>query len=1752
MLSGAALATATAVSFGGAAAAFSVSSDSTVWATAPAGTGTVGVGVTTLGGTSATVSYRYVPLPSVTGVTPAAGPLAGVASVTLTGTYFTEASQVSFGTVSGAFTVSSDSCIVATAPAASAGAVTVYVTTPYGVNASSPPFTYLAPPVITQLYPGNSGPVTGQDYLQLFGSNFTSDSVVTLAGVVVPNQFLGTTSVAINNYPPGDVGTVPVTLTTPGGSSTQNFTYVPIVTGIAPAAGPLAGGGAVVVTGSGFTAASTVTLGTATVSALSASGGTSLTALAPAGTGTVLVNVTTSGFVSDNTTVTYEYVPPPVIETVSASFGPITGGQTVSLYGTGLSYVTAASFGGVARTPTVVSDSLLTLAAPTTSSFGPTPITVSSVGGTASGTYTYAPTVAAVAPAYGPSAGGQLVTVAGTGFTASSTLRIGGAAATGLVCTVSNSLQAVTPAGAKGAAAVTVTTSGVASQDPVTYQYYVAPTITAITPASGPILGGQLVTVSGTEFAPGLTTVTLGGKNATPSGVTETGLTFTTPSGASIGAATLAVTTPGGTASGTYTYVPSVAVVTPGYGPLSGGTAITISGGGFGAGSTVTIGGRAATSVSYVNPSQISAVTPSGAVGPASVLVTTSGLTSASNSLFAFEPEVTSVLPIGGTDDGGTLVTLTGTGFTGATAVAFGDVAATLVTVTSDTQLTAVSPSALTDDTVPVSVTVSGIISTVAAPYTYAPSVMTDLVFLELTPTPSYLGNGYWISGTDYFITLYSLYITWENANEVLNSFVTGSGVVGTATVLNNVQWYIPANTLLTMVWEPMLIYYRTPRPGYPNYAELSLYSVVRVDGNVYPYALTVGANLFNDGTMTSTRHLPAVQPYILGGDAPPPTVAAVTPPTGKATGGDTITVSGTGFLESSTVTVGGAAATDVVFISEDALTATTPAGALGAASVVVTTTGQSSAPNALYTYHPAVTAVTPGTGSVDGGTIITITGAGFSAASTVTVAGAPATGVAYDTGVLTAQTPASAFGPASVVVTTSGLSSAANTLYTYVPTVTGVTPASGPAGGGELISVSGSGFNAGTVLTVGGAPATGVVYISESALTGITPAGGVGAASVVVTTGAYSSEANSLYAYNPSVAGVTPASGTVTGGTLITISGSGFSAGSTVTVGGASASGVAYSAGALTARTPAGAAGAASVLVTTSGRVSAPNSFYQYVITPPTLQSVTPSVGAQSGGQLVTLSGTHFTGASAITFDGSPGVIVSVPSDSQLTATTPAGATAGAVSVLLTTPNGPNPANTLYTYDPALNPPTGLNGTTAGVSYGPPYGVWTIYENIVSWDANGGSVSGYHLVIDAAGYASPSVLFSGDVGNVTSYTQKLIASAGPPLGYATLTLYSINSQGVSGSLATVGNVPVQLIYTSGPAPVITGLHPPTGPLTGGQALTVCGQNLAGATTALFANSQVAAVYNADGTVSVTTPAAAAGAVPVVVNAEGGPSAVNSTYYTYYAPPTVSSISPIAGPATAGTLVTLTGTNFTGLTGVTFGGRPGASPTFLDDSSITVLAPSGPLGSAAVVVSTYSGSGATTYIYDGPPTFTGITPAKGVSIGGTPVTISGDYLAATTSVTFNGAAGTITGVTDTALTVITPAGSGPAVVGIQSTAGAAYSASGAYTYYGPDYNPPTNVTLTRLFGPYGNQVSWTPAEGSSPSAIDYYDVTITSTFGMAIFSASGPGYITSIPQYIPSVSGSTQAVARVTAVLTNGDSGATGNSPVSQAFYYTP
>lgn len=89
--------------------------------------------------------------------------------------------------------------------------------------------------------------------------------------------------------------------------------------------------------------------------------------------------------------------------------------------------------------------------------------------------------------------------------------------------------------------------------------------------------------------------------------------------------------------------------------------------------------------------------------------------------------------------------------------------------------------------------------------------------------------------------------------------------------------------------------------------------------------------------------------------------ITAVAPSTGTTLGGTSVSIVGANFGAGATVTIGGAAVTDVMVVSQGTITAKTPAHAAGAADVSVVSGGQSAALAGAYTFvAPTQVANTP------------------------------------------------------------------------------------------------------------------------------------------------------------------------------------------------------------------------------------------------------------------------------------------------------------------------------------------------------------------------------------------------------------------------------------------------------------------------------------------------------------------------------------------------------------------------------------------------------------------------------------------------------------------------------------------------------------------------------------------------------------------------------------------------------------------------
>ena len=488
----------------------------------------------------------------------------------------------------------------------------------------------------------------------------------------------------------------------------SGFVPAPRVTAVSPTLGPAAGGTKVTITGAGFTGATRVSFGGTAAASFTVSSATSITATSPAaGAGMVDVTVANPGGTSAAVaTDQFTFVAVPVVSGLSPKIGPVSGGTEVTITGAHLGDATRVDFGGVATGFWVNSDSSITAYSPPGEAAGAVDVKVTSAGGrsvrTAADRFTYKvtpPTVTGLDPNLGPQDGGTEVTITGTNLTAAAEVDFGGVPAAFYVDS-DTSITAYSPAAGAGTVDVTVTTpdgtSTASAADQFTFVAAPVPAVASVGPNAGPVDGGSWVTITGAGFT-GATEVDFGGAAAYFVVDSDTSIEAWSPPGT--GVVDVTVTTLGGTSAATpddqFTYLaaPSVSGVSPGSGPADGGSWVTITGAGFTGATEVDFGGAAAYFV-VDSDTSIEAWSPAGA-GTVDVAVTTIGGTSAAsaNDQFTFvdAPSVSGVSPNAGPVDGGSSVTIAGAGFTGATEVDFGGVAADFV-VDSDSSITAVSP----------------------------------------------------------------------------------------------------------------------------------------------------------------------------------------------------------------------------------------------------------------------------------------------------------------------------------------------------------------------------------------------------------------------------------------------------------------------------------------------------------------------------------------------------------------------------------------------------------------------------------------------------------------------------------------------------------------------------------------------------------------------------------------------------------------------------------------------------------------------------------------------------------------------------------------------------------------------------------------------------------------------------------------------------------------------------------------------------
>ena len=527
------------------------------------------------------------------------------------------------------------------------------------------------------------------------------------------------------------------------------------------------------------------------------------------------------------------------------------------------------------------------------------------------------------------------------------------------------------------------------------------------------------------------------------------------------------------------------------------------------------------------------------------------------------------------------------------------------------------------------------------------------------------------------------------------------------------------------------------------------------------------------------------------------PVITGFTP--AQAAVNDTITVNGSGFDGTTNVSIGGAWAT-FTHINDTQLTVVVPVTAMTGIIGVINGLGSGGSTNQIFYVTPQVYSIVPTTGGP--GTVVTLTGYGLTGAENVLFA------------------PVAAAGQQQTGYATTFLVNSANQIQATVP----LGALTGPI-----------------TITVPGPPATGSTL--QTTLTAPSPA-------FTFSLGTFTKPVFTSFAPAQALTGQT-----------ITITGTGMSSVSGVTIGGVASYFTLVNDTTLTVPIPAaavsGSIALSSVLLPPPGVVSSPNPF---TVTP-TITNFSPAKGP--AGTLVTFTGTGFVGTTSIAFGNATLSNFVVTSANTAQANVAEGSASGAITLVSNGVTCKSLTNFTYLAD-ATSAPLITSATISTPTL-----------------PAGATTPGPDQVI--AGASQVTLGGSGFLG-VTDATLGG-ASATPTVNSDTQLVFTVPDDAISGFIGVTNDLGA--FAYAGPAPfagftvmpVISAILPASA--TAGSTIKVSGSGFNGASSVTINGVQVNFVVSSPNLITVQVPAGLPKtSVPVTVTASGltATNGINSTF----------------------------------------------------------------------------------------------------------------------------------------------------------------------------------------------------------------------------------------------------------------------------------
>ena len=1077
------------------------------------------------------------------------------------------------------------------------------------------------------------------------------------------------------------------------------------------------------------------------------------------------------------------------------------------------------------------------------------------------------------------------------------------------------------------------------------------PGVTSLTPSSATAGGTAFsLTVNGTAFVGG-SVVNWNGAARTTTYVSATQLTAAIAAADIANAGTAQVTVinpaPGGGTSTAASFainaanpVPSITSLSP-TSATAGGTSfgLTVSGTGFINGSVVNWNGAARTTT-FVSATHLTAAIPSTDIaraGTAQVTVFNPAPGGGTSTAVAFPiktpnpvPAISSLSPTSATAGGAPFsLTVNGTGFINGSVVNWNG-ASRATTFVSATQLTAAIASADIASSGTAQLTVfnpapGGGTSTAAAFAINAPNPVPSIT--ALSPSSTTAGGA-------------AFSLTVNGTGFVNGSVVIWNGAARTTT-------YVSATQLTAAI---------------------------------------TSADIASSGTAQLTAFNPApgggtstAAAFAINAPNPVPTITTLSP--ASATSGGTafsLTVNGTGFVNSSVVNWNGSART-TNYVSANQVTA-----AIAAADITNAGTGQVTVFNpapgggtstaAAFTINapnpvPTITSLSPSSATAGGAAFsLTVNGTSFINGSVVNWNGSARTTTYVSATQLTAAvTSADIASAATAQVTvfnpapgggTSTASSFTISAPNPVPTITTLSPSNATAGGNAFsLTVNGTGFLSGSVVNWNGSART-TTYVSAAQLTAAIVAADIASAGTSQVTvfnpapggGTSTAAAFTINAPNPmpTITSLAPSSATAGGVAFnVTINGTGFVSGSVVNWNGAARATTYVNATQLTAAIAAAdiaSAGTAQVTVfnpAPGGGTSTASAFTINAPNPvPTITTISPA-SATAGGVAfsLTVNGTGFVNGSVVNWSGSARNTTYV-SATQLTAAITSADIASAATAQVTV------------FNPA---PGGGTSTASSFAVNSSNPVPTLTSLSPASATAGGAA--FNLAVNGTGFVNGSVVNWNGTARTTTYvsaTQLRAAITALDIASGGTAQVTVFNPAPGGGTSTTGAF---TINASNPVPSISSLSPSSA-TKGGAAfsLTVSGSgfingsvvnwNGAARTTTYVSATQLKAAITAADLTSTGT------AQLTVFNPAPGGGTSTAAAFTISAAnplPTISSLSPSsATKGGAAFSLTVSGTGFVNGSVVNWNGSP-RTTTYVSSKRLAAAITSADLATAGTV-----------------------------------------------------------------------------------------------------------------------------------------------------------------------------------------------------------